>query len=161
MTDEYIEGLLSQYFSKGILVDTNILLLLFVGALDRKKIEKFERTDQFTAKDYNLLVELLNSFKVIATTPNILTEVNSLLIKLGEPAREVFADGLAVLEEIHLPSQEVASLGWPFLKYGLTDCGIAEIAQGRYLMLTDDLKVASYFSKRGIDAINFNNLRFR
>lgn len=161
MTDEYIERLLRRYFPTGILVDTNILLLLFVGTLSKEKIAKFDRTDQFTPTDYDLLVDLLQSFRVIATTPNILTEVNSLLNKLGEPARQVFASGLTILDETYLPSKQIASLDWPFLKYGLTDCGIAEVAQGKYLVLTDDLKATSYFNQRGIDTINFNNLRYR
>lgn len=154
-----IESLLRRYFSKGILVDTNILLLLFVSELGRERITKFGRTEQFTPNDYDILIDLLQRFTVIATTPNILTEVNSLLNKLGEPAREVFAKGLVLLEETYIPSKEIASLDWSFLKYGLTDCGIAEAAQNKYLVLTDDLKVAVYFNQRGIDTINFNNLR--
>lgn len=152
-------SLLQKYFQKGILVDTNILLLLFVGELGRERISNFGRTDQFTPQDYDLLVELLKRFEVIATTPNILTEVNSLLNKLGEPARKVFSKGLVRLEETYIPSREIASLNWPFLRYGLTDCGIADIAQSRYLVLTDDLKLASYLHQKGIDTINFNNLR--
>lgn len=156
-----IESLLRKYFLKGILVDTNILLLLFVGELSRERITAFGRTDQFTPKDYDILVDLLGRFKSIVTTPNILTEVNSLLNKLGEPARKVFAERLVQLEEIYLPSREIASLDWPFIKYGLTDCGIAGVAQNKYLVLTDDLKVTSYFNQNGIDTVNFNNLRFR
>lgn len=155
-----IEVLLRKYFSKGILVDTNILLLLFVGELSRERISTFGRTEQFTPSDYDLLVNLLERFDVIATTPNILTEVNSLLNKLGEPARRVLASGLTVLQETYLPSKEIASLDWPFLKYGLTDCGIVETAKNKYLVLTDDLKLKSYLSQKGIDAINFNNLRY-
>lgn len=156
----YTKRLLRKYSSKGILVDTNILLLLFVGELSRDRITAFNRTEQFTPKDYDLLVGLLKRFRVIATTPQILTEVNSLLNKLGEPARGVFAKRLGRLEEIYIPSKEIAALDWPFLKYGLTDCGMAEAAQDKYLILTDDLKVTVYFNQRGIETINFNNLRF-
>ena len=134
------ENLLRKYFPKGILVDTNILLLLFVGELSRERITTFGRTEQFTPEDYDLLVSLLGRFKVIATTPNILTEVNSLLNKLGEPAREVFARGLVLLEENYLPSKKIASQDWPFLKYGLTDCGIAGVAQDSILFLQTILK---------------------
>ncbi len=160
-----IESLLRKYFSKGILVDTNILLLFFIGTLNRKRIAKFSRTEQFTALDYDLLIDLLQSFNVIATTPNILTEVNSLINQLGEPERskcyKTLADGMAVLQETYVPSQEIASSDWPFLKYGLTDCGIAELTQSRYLVLTDDLKLTRYLNDKGIDTVNFNNLRFR
>lgn len=162
MTDE-IESLLSKYFLKGILVDTNILLLLFVGEANKDRITRFPRTEQFRLSDYDLLVDLLRRFKTIATTPNILTEVNSLINQLGEPDRsmcyEVFATRLPSLEETYLPSKEVASLEWHFLSYGLTDCSMAELAQNRYLVLTDDLKATSYLLSQGIDVVNFNNLR--
>jgi len=156
-----IEGLLQSYFRKGILVDTHILLLLFVGELGRERISKFGRTEQFTPLDYDLLVDLLKQFNVIVTTPNILTEVSSLLNKLGKPVREVMATGLMVLEESYLPSKEIAASGWPFLNYGLTDCGIAKLAGDKYIVLTDDLKLASYLMQQGIDTVNFNNLRYR
>lgn len=163
---DHTESLLRKYFSKGILVDTNILLLLFVGELNRKRIAKFKRTEQFTPQDYDLLIDLLQSFILIATTPTILTEVNSLLNQLGEPERsdcyKIFADGVAaLLQETYVPSQKISSSDWSFLKYGLTDCSIAELTQNKYLVLTDDFKLVYYLNSRGVDAVNFNNLRFR
>ncbi|MGB3571592.1 MAG: PIN domain-containing protein [Phormidesmis sp.] len=164
MTNKDIENLLQQYFSKGLLVDTNILLLFFVGSVSRERINRFRRTEQFSSLDYDLLVDLFRRFKVIATTPNILTEISNLINQLDEPDRsecyKVFASGIAFLEETYLPSRDVASSYWPFSKYGLTDCGIAELAQNKYLVLTDDLRVTRYFNDRGIDTVNFNNLRY-
>ena len=46
-----------------------------------------------------------------------------------------------------------------FAKFGLTDCGILNVARGKYLVLTDDLKLANYLQNVGVDAINFNNIR--
>ncbi len=46
-----------------------------------------------------------------------------------------------------------------FTKYGLTDCGIVTLAKNKYLVLTDDFKLANYLQKVGIDTINFNNIR--
>ncbi|MCT7981416.1 hypothetical protein NG792_27210, partial [Laspinema sp. C3] len=46
-----------------------------------------------------------------------------------------------------------------FKKFGLTDCGIIEVSRDKYLVLTDDFKLANYLQKIGIDTINFNNLR--
>ena len=57
MIDE-VKRLIRQYALKGIIVDTNILLLYFVGALGRKKISQFKRTNQFDADDYEILVSL-------------------------------------------------------------------------------------------------------
>lgn len=157
------QRLIRQYAPKGIIVDTNVLLLYFVGTLSRQRISQFKRTDQFSETDYDLLTKRLVNFRSVVATPNILTEVSSLINQLGEPERSacyrIFASKIDSLQEFYLPSREVASLDWPFWKYGLTDCGIAVLAQGQYLVLTDDLKAAIYLYGRGIDTINFNNLR--
>ncbi len=161
MKDE-INSLFARYRQKGILIDTNILLLFFVGTVNRERISKFKRTEQFVPEDYDLLVQILNYFQKIVTTPNILTEVNSLANQLGEPERSqcftIFADGISKLEESYMTSKAIA-INERFTKFGLTDCGISNLAKNRYLVLTDDLKLAVYLQKEAIDTINFNNIR--
>lgn len=166
----YADSLISKYASKGILVDTNILLVLFFGALGPDRIATHRGTEQFTAHDYALLNITLKQFSAIVTTPNILTEVNSFINKLTEPDRSRCYGFLATalrgeidhspLLEIYAPSKNIASPDWPFAKYGLTDCGIAEVASDSYLVLTDDFKVTHYLNEKGIDTISFTNLKY-
>ncbi|MEM8504348.1 MAG: PIN domain-containing protein [Cyanobacteria bacterium P01_D01_bin.1] len=155
--------IIRRYSSKGVLIDTNILLLYFIGAFNRERIERFKRTKQFTARDYDLLIGFINQFRVVATTPNILTEVNSLINQLGEPDRSncylLFASEVEFFQETYLRSQEVVSTDWSFQRYGLTDCGTAKLASNRYLVLTDDLKLTRYLNSLGVDTLNFNNLK--
>lgn len=157
-----INSLLSRYRQKGILIDTNILLLYFIGTVNRERISRFKRTEQFLPEDYDLLQQLLSYFQKLVTTPNILTEVNSLANQLGEPERSqwftIFAQGLSILDEFYIESKAVAT-NEKFTKFGLTDCGILNLAKAHYLVLTDDLKLAAYLQKEGINVINFNNLR--
>lgn len=157
-----IPSLLSRYRQKGILVDTNILLLYFVGYINRDRISKFKRTAQFVPEDYDLLVRIVQFFQKIVTTPNILTEVNSLINQLGEPERSRclmgFAQSLSILEESYLESQNVATAEL-FTKLGLTDCEIIQMAKQPYLILTDDLRLANYLQSMNIDIVNFNNIR--
>lgn len=157
-----IESLFSQYQQKGVVVDTNILLLYFVGMTNRERIARFNRTQSFLPDDYDTLVRILSYFSRIITTPNILTEVNSLANQLGEPERTqcftIFAQGISVFEECYLESKTVVT-DQRFARFGLTDCGILNIARGQHLVLTDDLKLANYLQQQGIDTINFNNIR--
>ena len=44
--------LLKKYQSKGILVDTNILLLWLVGRVNQKRISRFNRTKKFLPEHY-------------------------------------------------------------------------------------------------------------
>jgi rRNA-processing protein FCF1 len=159
---EYMRSLFSKYKQKGILIDTNILLLWFVGSTNRARISLFNRTEKFLPEDYDTLVEILSYFSKKVTTPNILTEVNSLVDKLGEPERSkcfsIFARDLTILDELYIESS-IATQTEKFAKFGLTDCGIINVAREQYLVLTDDLKLANYLQKLGIDTINFNNIR--
>ncbi|MEX0270455.1 PIN domain-containing protein [Leptolyngbyaceae cyanobacterium UHCC 1019] len=157
-----IESLFSQYQQKGVLVDTNILLLYFVGMTNRERIARFNRTQNFLPDDYDTLVRILSYFSKIITTPNILTEVNSLANQLGEPERTqcftIFAQGISIFKECYLESKAVAS-DQNFPRFGLTDCSILSFARNQYLVLTDDLKLANHLQEQGIDTVNFNNIR--
>lgn len=161
MKDE-ISSLFARYQQKEILIDTNILLLYFVGTVNRERISRFKRTQQFVPENYDLLVQILDSFQKIVTTPNILTEVNSLANQLGEPERSrcftIFAEGISKLEESYISSKAIAT-NERFTKFGLTNFGISNLAKNQYLVLTDDLKLAVYLQKEAIDTINFNNIR--
>ena len=161
----YLDSLFARYSQKGILVDTNILLLLFVGSVNRKRISLFKRTQQFRSEDYDLLTAILSKFVAVVTTPNILTEVNSFINQLGEPeksqcwqllAKTLEGDGLS---EFYVESRQITQES-NFSKYGLTDSGIINLARNQYLVLTDDFKLANYLEKSEIDVINFNNLRY-
>lgn len=82
-----VSDLLSRYYAKGIIIDTNILLLYLVGRVNRERVPRFKRTAQFIPEDYDILLQLVNNFQKVITTPNILTEVNSLANQLGEPEK--------------------------------------------------------------------------
>lgn len=154
--------LIEKYRNKGILVDANLLLLYFVGKFDPNRISTFKRTSQFNAEDFELLVRLLSLFRRVVTTPNVLAEVNSLSGQWGEPAKsrffQRFASELETLEEEYIESRR-AGREELFVKAGLTDTTIALTAKDRYLLLTDDLKLAQMLEHRGMAVVNFNHIR--
>ena len=75
--NQQINEIFDRYQQSGILIDTNILLLYFVGSYDIQQISRFKRTKKFVVEDYKLLTRIWNSFKKIVTTPHILTEVSN------------------------------------------------------------------------------------
>jgi rRNA-processing protein FCF1 len=147
---------------RGLLIDSNLLLLLFVGQYDPTRIQKFKRTDQFTIRDYELLADYIEQFKEVVTTPSVLTEVSNLLGQLPENLRyyfwQHFARGLKNLHECYTPSQQLGDEK-AFPKFGLTDMAILRAASGEYRVLTDDLRLTQYLLSENIDVINFNHLR--
>jgi hypothetical protein len=66
------DSLLARFASRGLLIDTNILLLYFVGNHDRSLISRFKRTNNFIESDYELLLALLSCVRLVVTTPHIL-----------------------------------------------------------------------------------------
>ena len=157
-----IDQLIQRYKQAGILVDTTILLLYFIGAYDQDLIPKFKRTRQFTVEDHAILISLLGLFDKIVTTPNILTEVSNLSGQLGEPKKseyfKKFSSGISLLEEEYVASKDVADMQ-EFVRFGLTDTGIVHLTRGKYLVLTDDFRLSQYLRSAEVDVINFNHIR--
>jgi len=159
---EAIESLIQRYGPRGILVDTNILLLYVVGSFDPQLIPRFKRTRQFTVEDFQRLAALLGRFRAIVTTPHVLSEVNSLSSQLTDPAKSgyfaEFARRIVVLDEHYVASRTVAQLVL-FPRLGLTDVGILHLSKGGYLVLTDDSLLCRFLENAGVDVLNFNYLR--
>lgn len=159
---DYVIELISRYKTRGLLVDTNLLLLYLVGMYDQERISRFKRTMAFTVDEFFLLAAIFESFDKIITTPNILTEVSNfsgqLPSKLHLSFYTDFAARIPALEEKHLSSREI-SVSSHFIRFGLTDSGIVDTVKGNYLVLTDDLRLFGYLQNLGIDAINFNHIR--
>ncbi len=151
-----------RYRQAGILVDTNILLLFFIGAFDQNLIPRFKRTKTFSVEDYEALINFLRFFDKIATTPHILTEVSNLSGQLGEPVKseyfKKFSSDITLLEEENVVSRDVAQMR-EFVRLGLTDTGIIRLTRGRYLVLTDDFRLSQYLQSAGVDVVNFNHIR--
>ena len=162
MPDEYLEGLIRKHRSAGVVTDTNLLLVLLIGLCDRKMIEKFKRTQKYTAKDFDLLLQLLAQFERIITTPSILTEVNSLANQLEGKHKAlfygIFRERLTVFVEEHRAPREVSEHVF-FPKCGLCDSTILTIAERGLLVLTDDLPLTQFLEARKVDCINFNHIR--
>jgi rRNA-processing protein FCF1 len=160
--NDHVAALVQRYRSYGILVDTNVLLLYFIGSFDRALIGRFKRTEKYSLDDFDLLVWLVSRFDRLVTTPNVLSEVNSLSSQLGEPAKTEyfrhFSAKISFLAETYVVSAEAAQLD-QFPKLGLTDSGIVQLVKGKYLIVTDDLRLCGFLAKAGIDALNFNHLR--
>jgi hypothetical protein len=156
------EELLMEYKSKGVLIDTNLLLLYFIGVYDPRRISKFKRTMTFVIDDFYTLSGFFNLFSKVVTTPNILTEVSNLAGQLPENLKPyfytIFGRHLSLLEEHYITSGKLSSTP-QFAKLGLTDSGIMDLSRGQYLVLTDDFRLAGYLDSQGIDVINFNHLR--
>jgi len=157
----HVALLAQKYRNKGVLIDTNLLLLVAVGTYERAIIPKFKRTAQYTAEDFDLVVALLRFFKTKITTPNILTEVDNLARQLPETSYNAISDVLrnliTVTFEKYIPSNQASQSNlYPAL--GLTDSITFEYPD-EILIITDDFHLYNRLNKNNRDAININHIR--
>jgi hypothetical protein len=152
----------SRYAGHGILLDTNIALLLVVGNHNPAMLPNFKRTAQFAPEDHATLRRILARFNSVVTTPAILAEVNSLASRFGEPVKtevlRTFSKTVKELSEEYMPSAIIADDA-EFARFGLTDTNIKLVAAGRFLVLTDDYRFSGYLAANQIAAVNFNHIR--
>jgi len=162
MNGDCLDVMISKYRGKGAIIDSNLLLLYFVGLYDPEQIHRFKRTKAYSVEDFILLARLLTCFNRLVTTPNILTEVSNLSGQLREPIKssyfQEFKKQVRLLHERYRPSGMVCR-NPHFQRFGLTDSAIVDLSKNKYLVLTDDLRLWSLLQKMEIDAVNFNQIR--
>jgi rRNA-processing protein FCF1 len=157
----YPDTLFQKYKSKGILIDTNLLLLVAIGAYDAQRILTFKRTQEYTLEDYALMLRILEFFERRITTPNILTEVDNLARQLPEKEHnaisQVLSDIVQYSFEIHVPSTTATQT----LEYALV--GLADVitisVSTEVLVLTDDFPLSNRLASAGRDVLNINHIR--
>lgn len=159
--NEHFNNLVNKYSTKGIIIDTNIMLLLFIGNFNQSIISKFKRTQAYNSDDYEYLVKFIKLFKIVLTLPNILTEVNSLSNQLDKKYKKsyytFFSKSVQILDERYIPSK-IISKSEKFWQFGLTDTAIEILAYDNYLVLSSDASLCKYLYNKNIDAINFAHL---
>lgn len=146
-----------KHTGKGAVVDACLLVVYCVGKYDPNLMLNFSHTKQY-AEDFPLIVHLIERFKVVYTTPNILTEVSSLGKKLGPPFYDVLKPMISVLDERYCASTKAAETSH-FPTIGLSDSGIMTLAQEGMLVLTVDWPLYSILRSKDLDAVNVNRLR--
>ncbi len=150
--------------SKTLLLDTNLLLLLFIGSKDSALISKARTLSAFLEEDYDLLGEIVNrnSFNCLVTTPHIMTEVSNLLGKERDDIQQL---GKAAMVEFlskcteHTDSSAVLVSNPEFTRLGLTDVAIAVASRLPAFVLTADVSLYLHISKSGLGVENFNHIR--
>ncbi len=160
---EYEEGLVKKFARRGLVLDSNLLLLLLVGLHNPNLIGdgKYNRLQKYDLEDFNILVRFRKLFSRTATTPHILTELSNLANDFSQSIRarcfNSFRSGFVGLDEIAIPSsQAVNRREFSFL--GLTDCILAELTL-IFLVVSDDARLVKKLGQSGLESFNFNHLR--
>lgn len=148
----------------ALFVDTNLLVLLVIGAVDPLQIGRAGRVRGYTEDDYDQLRRLASGFRVTVSTPHVLSELSNLARQgfFGEHARQIRAvmkSICIVADERFVPARCLLrddQASW----LGLADMGILEAASRGCTVVTDDLPLYNQLRSRGLQALNFTHLRF-
>ncbi len=161
-----------KHLQSGILVDTNLLLVLLIGKINKRLIGG-KRTEKYSQDHYYILVNFIKDFKRLITTPHILTEVSNLggaaltgtdradfLGLLRTPSLfDVRTTDELVLER-HVPRRDVETDH--IRQFGLTDSAIVKLCttclRRRPLLLSDDFDLFALVSRLKGHSINFNHI---
>jgi hypothetical protein len=165
MISEALRQVLHKHQGRGALLDTNLLLLVFVGFADQKLIASFKRTSSlgFSVGDFELLQRVIQFLgNKVTTTPHILAETSNFIFQLGKPSRLcVLKKAATVIEgfsELYADACELTKRG-EFMTHGLTDTGILEAAKDGSLIVSVDYDLVASAAKCNLGAVNFNNIR--
>ncbi len=74
------------------MIDSNVLLLYVVDVTDRRRIQKFKRTEKYTAENFGLPSALMGDFRTLITTAHVLAGVSN-------PAGSLFGSELYAVRE--------------------------------------------------------------
>ena len=152
---------------KQLLLDTNLLLLLLVGACDKTFLPKFNCTSKYTEDDYNLLISIFNFFETkIVITPHILAEFSDISIRdiKAPKIHYYFATVLNRLKnyrEEHIPLERFFGMQVSILAiYGFPDMSIIEASKKLdAVILTDDIGLGEYANSCRIANIKFGAVK--
>jgi len=147
---------------RRIALDTNLLVLWIIGAVERDQIGKHKRLRSYAIADFDLLIDYLSE-KEVVLTPNALTEVSNLARQgFSEPRKTDIAKEIAALVfthgEVFIPSRQAVAIP-EYSRLGLADSVWLEIADMETEILTVDAKLYIAALERALPSTNFNHLR--
>lgn len=162
-----------EYKPDGIIVDTNVLILFLIGSYDSSFIKKIKLTSnndkRYSIESFETLKEILELFKKVVITPQIIAEISNLTITrdkifYGDYLRSYLKTVINFLKSAEEHHQRMDCLWNVKLKtineFGFTDMTIYELSKRTEMpILTDDFSFFHYSINKGIHAISLENIK--
>lgn len=154
-----------------LVLDANLLILLFVGLLEPDHIEncaRLSKKSSFVKGDFFLLLKILDNFdQEIVITPHVLTELSNMSRKsmgLGDKEEAYFnlmINKLKNFHEEHISISELLGLNVNHvIEFGFSDLGLIETAKKlNAVILSNDFDMVTHARTMLPWVINFTNIR--
>lgn len=149
-----------------ILIDTNALIVLLIGLMDIRLINKHKRTSIYEAQDFEDLIAIIGNLDRLIVLPNVWTEVDNLLNNFGgEQKYQYINQTIEIMKstsEKYIESMRGVE-NHSFYDLGLTDSLLLTHAKECELLITSDSSLSDYAIANGIkvyDVVKNRNERF-
>ena len=141
-------------------LDSNLLVLLLVGSVDRGLISRHRRSRRFSPDDYDRLLALLDPLDRVLVTPNTLTEASNLLSSSDDPRPMACLRALIEETEEIVIASRTATRNRMFARLGLTDAALLEVVSAETPLITVDFDLygAALAKGEGV-AVNFTHFQ--
>ena len=140
-----------------ILIDTNSLIILIIGLINPKLINKHKRTSIYEEQDFIDLISFIDDLENLVVLPNVWTEVDNLLndFNRGNKLRYIdeITNTIKNTSEIYMESQK-ATISDGFYDLGLTDSLLLEYSKKCELLITSDSKLSDYAVANGVQVFD-------
>ena len=150
----------------GVLIDTNLLILLAIGLIDPAQIEKHKKLGAYSIESFKILFEIFNSCQKVYVSSHIIAETSNLITfgMHGDLETKAFIAlkgivDLGVFQELHV-NAELLMKNEAYFTYGISDCGLLELVKDKVVLLTDDYRLSGYAESKGLDVLNFKHLLY-
>ena len=152
-----IESLIDKYRTKGIAIDTEILLLLCIGLFDEGLITRFKRTSKYSADEFRIAQWIIGEISPHLVTPHVLAEFSNLSNNLKERRKGYYSAIDSFLKneiEVFFPKEDI--LDEPFVSFlGFADISLFKTCRDKGCVLfTADSQLTSKLRDQSIDVIN-------
>ncbi len=155
------DELIRKHRGRGALFDTNLLVLFLVGTVNRQRIPKFKRTQNFTIDDFDLLIGLIAQVGKLVVTPHVLSQVSDLTDLRGKELAAIRTRFKLLVDrsEESYEQSRVLVADPVFDTLGLADAAIAKVCSTGVLVVTSDVGLHLALLQHGADSLNFNHIR--
>ncbi len=150
---------IEEYRSRGILLDSNLLLLYLIGMTSPHLVGngRYSKLSAFKQEQVAILRLLMARFRRVVTTAHVLTETSNLVNDLNEGEKQAvfgsFASTLEVIDEQNISSYQAAKRSeFPYL--GLIDSVLAQLSK-EFLIVSNDGRIVNKLRDYGLIALKW------
>lgn len=161
-----IKKYIIKYKPKGLIIDTNILILFLIGSYDDNYICSCELTKKYTQKDFELLKKIISFFNAVLITPYVIAELSNLSRKKITECKRIayFKTVIKFLETTSEENPSLTSLLGCKIKlieeFGFTDMAIFNLSKNKNIPILTDDGPFFHYSYSKTPTIKFEHIKF-